>query len=384
MPESFIHIEKGDKITKEMLFAYLQGNMQDTERIHFEKLLSEDPFLQDAVEGLRGADMKEVENTLEGIFHDVDVITGAKKHISMPAAFRKYAVAAMILAFVGLTWLITNKLNTLQHQQQVAMEDNKKTEEQNVLHTDTGMGGGNMLTEDSDDTFRDTPDNHIASGTVNKADDETFTLKSAESIPGRSDQLESAAGKTDADIYMQEDMPVAVDDADVFAQVEENTLDGEGVYDKVEVSRVDEVVSGNAVTLSSISTKENKKKIDRAEKDSVKGNVTSNDAAGAPPATERKNTLAAFPGGNPALDMYFETHLQYPAGITITGEVIVGFTVNPDGSIFDAHIIQSLEQHLDAEALRLVNTMPNWIPANNAGVAVQSETELSIRFKGDH
>ena len=75
--------------------------------------------------------------------------------------------------------------------------------------------------------------------------------------------------------------------------------------------------------------------------------------------------LPEFPGGNAALYEFIKQNLTYPKSAKeqgIEGIVYVWFIVENDGSITNIKIVQGLNEELDAEALRVVNLMPNWKP----------------------
>ena len=94
-----------------------------------------------------------------------------------------------------------------------------------------------------------------------------------------------------------------------------------------------------------------------------------------------------FPGGHKALAQYIGENLQYPAEAEANGEQgrsIVQFVVNTDGSISQERIVRSSGSVLlDAEALRIVNSLPKWIPAKIAGKDVRSYYTLPIKFELD-
>jgi TonB family protein len=79
-------------------------------------------------------------------------------------------------------------------------------------------------------------------------------------------------------------------------------------------------------------------------------------------------------------------NLKYPEDArknNIQGTVYVKFIIENDGSVTNAAVIASVVggDSLDKEALRVVNSMPNWIPAQQDGHPVRTEYTLPIRFK---
>ncbi len=96
------------------------------------------------------------------------------------------------------------------------------------------------------------------------------------------------------------------------------------------------------------------------------------------------NTAASFIGGEVALSEYIANNLKYPKKARkekIEGTVVVTFVVNINGRTKGAIVTQSLNKDCDAEALRLVNTMPKWIPAKINKTIIDSEVTLPINFK---
>ncbi len=95
-------------------------------------------------------------------------------------------------------------------------------------------------------------------------------------------------------------------------------------------------------------------------------------------------TMPAFPGGNAALMKYLSENVHYPDSCVkekIQGRVVVEFVVNEDGHISDAEVMRSVDPLLDAEALRVVSAMPNWIPGELDGKSTKSTYFLPINYK---
>lgn len=99
--------------------------------------------------------------------------------------------------------------------------------------------------------------------------------------------------------------------------------------------------------------------------------------------SKEQNSPAAPVEGFQNLYDYFHMHLSYPQEVvadSIEGVVKVGFLVNPDSSISDLKVLQSLGTILDNEALRLVENMPGWKPAVENGVVISSSFIIPVRF----
>lgn len=93
--------------------------------------------------------------------------------------------------------------------------------------------------------------------------------------------------------------------------------------------------------------------------------------------------MPQFPGGNEAMQKYIAENLKYPK-TAIKGEqgrVIVSFVINKRGKVDDVKLIRSVSPELDAEAVRVIQDMPDWIPGKQRGKAVNVRYTIPIVFK---
>ena len=99
---------------------------------------------------------------------------------------------------------------------------------------------------------------------------------------------------------------------------------------------------------------------------------------------EAIEVMASFPGGSVALMQYIKDNVRYPEECqegAATGRVIVGFTVNEDGSLSDIKVMRSITPKLDKEAIRVVKSMPKWNPAKQNGKAVKTKYTVPVTFR---
>jgi protein TonB len=81
---------------------------------------------------------------------------------------------------------------------------------------------------------------------------------------------------------------------------------------------------------------------------------------------------------------FLQRNVKYPKEAQEQGKqgrVVVQFVVNKDGSITDAKIVKSVDPQLDAEALRVVNAMPNWTPGKQRGKEVRTYFTIPVTFR---
>ncbi|MDD6889396.1 MAG: energy transducer TonB [Bacteroidales bacterium] len=94
--------------------------------------------------------------------------------------------------------------------------------------------------------------------------------------------------------------------------------------------------------------------------------------------------MPQFPGGEAELLKWISTHIKYPAPAmenNIQGKVVVQFVVTRDGSIGEVKISRGKDPDLDKEAMRVVRTLPKFIPGKINGQAVNVWYTLPINFK---
>ena len=94
--------------------------------------------------------------------------------------------------------------------------------------------------------------------------------------------------------------------------------------------------------------------------------------------------MPSFPGGQQKLMEYLSENTRYPEGLgesCIQGRVILTFVVERDGSISDVKVVRSLDPLLDKEAVRVVSSMPKWIPGKQNGVAVRVKYTIPVTFR---
>ena len=96
--------------------------------------------------------------------------------------------------------------------------------------------------------------------------------------------------------------------------------------------------------------------------------------------------MPQFPGGPQELFNFLAKNIKYPAEAENAGKqgrVIVTFVVSKDGSIRDTRVVKSVDPLLDAEGLRVINSMPNWTPGTQSGKAVNVKYTVPITFRLD-
>ena len=93
--------------------------------------------------------------------------------------------------------------------------------------------------------------------------------------------------------------------------------------------------------------------------------------------------MPQFPGGPSKLFEFLARNVRYPAEAEkagAVGRVIVSFVVEKDGSISNAKTVKAIHPALDAEALRVINSMPKWTPGKKNGEATRVKYVVPVTF----
>lgn len=93
-----------------------------------------------------------------------------------------------------------------------------------------------------------------------------------------------------------------------------------------------------------------------------------------------------FPGGEAGLYKFIESNTRYPyllLKIDMEGDLDIKFNIDKNGVVQDVEITRGFDPVADDEVIRMVKTMPRWIPATDSGQPVKMEQKLTISFKAD-
>ena len=77
---------------------------------------------------------------------------------------------------------------------------------------------------------------------------------------------------------------------------------------------------------------------------------------------------------------------KYPKGKPIViedgviGRVIVSFVINENGQVTDPEVLRRVDKDLDKEAIRIIKSMPRWIPGEHKGKKVKVRLTLPVQF----
>ncbi len=93
--------------------------------------------------------------------------------------------------------------------------------------------------------------------------------------------------------------------------------------------------------------------------------------------------MPEFPRGEMELRKYIAQNIKYPVEAQekgIQGRVYVKFVVSKTGKVIDVKIARGIHETIDKEAIRVVTSMPDWIPGMQRGENVNVQYTIPINF----
>jgi hypothetical protein len=379
MAEHKLHIEKGGFISKEHLLAYLNGELNDAENKRIEKLLADDPFLKDAIDGLRGENTNQIKNTLDKIYQDVDIIVGNKKPFTITTTIRKYAAAAMILVFFGMTFLIMNQLNKSNSDMDIALEPSTETGVQPDGEND-GMGGGDTQPENTNQTNNDNLENKVVhQQRINSTQDNNDYINISEAeAPATSDSddfdnVKYVAPSVAEDVLYNDDLGVIESKSSTSTVTTggQIAVAYKSVYTSGIVMITDEMVAVETVVLD--------KKRDKKEKtESISDKPASAESEETDESLDVGITAPSYPNGIDALSIYLFNNIDQTKIGNAKGVIVVQFYINNRGQASVYKIAESLGAESDKEITRVINKMSNWEPAKQGNKKLTVLVQMPI------
>ena len=93
--------------------------------------------------------------------------------------------------------------------------------------------------------------------------------------------------------------------------------------------------------------------------------------------------MPEFPVGNLGLMKYIQKNVKYPPiskQYNITGKVYVSFIVEKSGYVSNVKVVRGVDKNLDAEAVRVVNSLPKYKPGKQRGKPARVMFTIPINF----
>jgi len=398
-------------LNTESILAYLENKLTIEDIKIVEGHLSSCEFCADALDGFSGVEDREsIQPALDKInaeiMRKVKSRSDKEKILSRKRISRKtwtyVSAAASVILLIGL-FFIFNQIIKERPDQMAMIADSISIEEGSVTETDmpvyeedsrSSSGEESETPEHSDQTAL------VVGGIMVREDEGTGTHEmetehdgdiTTEELSGADNEIGEIKGIEATEITRYDVMGVEAQEPLTGLAAGAIQKNEEIVLDEVALESPDQAVS----VLSGKSTEDNKnarekskeKKTDRYA--SARNNREALTAASV--VYDEDSTvftiveeMPEYNGGVEAIFYYIHDSLNYPeTALTeeIEGTVIVSFIVEKDGSLSEIEVFQSLMKECDQEAIRLVTSMPNWIPGKKFGEPVRVFYTLPIEFK---
>lgn len=350
-------------LTIRAMEKYLHGELSFAERGIVQKHLDGSPFDREALEGFRMHGSAQVDREIKTLQAEVRQMAEKMPKSGLNRSLKRtyWYAAASIVVLISVTAFIIFMVRGPVTQTQLAVIQPDTTE---VMAEES-------IQEDQEQAFSENEPIPVTQqvSKITIVDDEL------QIEPGLPDVINEPAQLPAREIAFEEELPVLIQDAD-----------DKKVAEADEVS--EDYIGGVQVTDASASNME-------MAAQSQKGNSGQNEQR-TKMALEREAEMAEesqifmvveqmpdFPGGEEALYKYLAGNITYPQKAKesgIQGRVFVTFIVEQDGSISDVRVLRGIGGGCDEESIRVVKTMPKWIPGKQRGKPVRVQYNLPVKF----
>jgi TonB family protein len=366
-------------LTVRAMEKYLRGELSMAEREIVQKHLAGSEFDREALEGMQKLATGEFRQEVEDMHAEILAVVGRRvKPVNSNIYRRKYWYAAAGMAgLIGLSVLMFYLFREPVENHQLAvihadtlvnkttavvlpLENNAKKEEENLPVT-----GQKIQIEP---TSVAAPEK---SSDIQKVIEEPFQpVADLEAI----ESYESAIVADETGAVAEKDDDVAEEDV----QMEVPVIGGIAVEE--ERGNVEKKHDGNVKRTGSSDQVYSKSAVSKG-----RTGVTAHE----PDSTELfvvVEKMPEFPGGEEALNRYLNDSIHYPEPAienNIQGTVYIRFIVEKDGSITDITVLRGIGGGCDEEAVRVIKSMPNWIPGKQRGKPVRVAFTIPVKFDLD-
>jgi TonB family protein len=368
-------LDANGNLTMQVIMLYTEDKLTALDRKTVDAFAAEDEMSRDALDGFAiTGNTSKTRQKLNEINSEIQKLSGAKATATLLSSedsqfsYQKLAAAVALLVVVGgTTWFIAQKLTTPELAENASEQ---LTEEEITL--------ANELDSDSTVMTGTTLDKTIvaAESPLPKVD-----TKEREDLPKPTEtvvksKVEELATASD----MSNDESVAEDS--------KQTESAKGAKIEVQETKKDESAAGN-IDNSGNSVSKNVVSANRKEEDQQAARTVAMESADyAQPQQETfepqaENASAKYPGGDLKMYKFIERKKNYTEAMRsqgLSGSVTVTFDIESDGRVSNVLVKNSANGLLDADAIRVVRSMPTWTPAYENGTPVRSSRSVVIKY----
>lgn len=164
-------------------------------------------------------------------------------------------------------------------------------------------------------------------------------------------------------------------------------VENDKVTDKDEMATMTEVTTSKAA-VGAFDVENGSKDADAVRKEVEQIMGTGNKPGGEDDSPNTIHTtvevMPQFPGGQAEMYKYISDNLKYPVvdqEMGTQGRVTIRFVVSKTGEITNIQLLKGISPTCDKEAIRVIKSMPRWLPGKQNGNAVQVYFTIPVVFK---
>ncbi|HIA11552.1 MAG TPA: TonB family protein [Flavobacteriales bacterium] len=410
------------------LRAYAENSLTEQAQLRVEKHLVDCAFCTDAIEGYRLVNNPvEFELRTKSIDHQIDAKSSIRSIFLNRDKLTYVAAAAVVLIFCSMVFVLidhaSKKTNQLVSDEMKQDNYQRELTKSKQAQTPTPEKGKDGEKNRSQDIATSTSTSGKLEGALGENANRAATAGIRRETPGWSDGDNIETMVADAplnaiendqeerrDAGAKEKDKILETTAGFYSVVKEDKGKGNRLAkseskkaadnmakEQAEERRYEESLSQVAQSKSVQSTAEYS--IVKAELSSEAASSEANEAAEddeflpvqaeegpapAPSVTAGVEERPRYEGGDQQMIQYLVDNIRYPDSAKaqqIEGTIIVQFKVEADSSVTNVRSLNDIGGGLDEEAVRVVQSMPDWIPARRRGKAVTETYNLPVQFK---
>ena len=430
-------------LTVDAMFLYNKEMLSANDKALMDAVLQQDEMARDALEGYALLDnAKDAKVAIGAINNSLGAEKAATPAPVVKLDYRRLSAAAAVIiligigAFVGTRFISQDKLaeNTIEKAEEVESQKNKKDASPAKQNQGLSKENSNSIEaeEGADIEFEkslDIPEEPagIQIGSNEQPDEEvpvaanssTFDLNNsrdqdnADKEENREALLERLAALQEQKAEVSKPVQVQVDEVSakrsesqsVAFMTEDKATDlaNEPVADDMmeaeEIAAVSELDQRVNLDTKAIEAKDEIEENSRVRKAKM---ARESDAAPAPTsynagadsdaapmiyAADQVDQTPRFPGGDLELFRFIEKRKVHPANLKaqgVEGEVFVSFEIDANGAVSNVKPLRSDNSQMEADAIRVVRSMPKWQAAKKGGYPVSVKKTILIKYMLDN
>lgn len=388
-------LDASGMLTKEALLGYVYGGLPPETQAEIEQLLAKNEMLADMAEGIRHIPSRaEAEKTLNEL--NMAVATRSGSEASVPGIgenvsdffwnYRRVAAVVGTLLLISAAVLTFALLKVSHGESEIAQkqeappqettfateqaERKEPVKEPVYAETPSRISGDTTLTASALDAHNDAApisEDEIAAILQTGSPQEEHT----ESTGANEKKNKKEEKKKQAEVIAAQTQTARTDTADNQNVALANDAGGDNARErKDDLAKQEQTYQAEeAAALTKQGTLSN-----TSAADSYYKNV---------PLTTAEQ-MPAFPGGEAAFIQYLNNNMKYPQKAKadgVEGKVYLSFIIGTTGKVKEIAVIQGVSKEINAEAIRLIASMPKWEPGKQSGKPVAVQLYRTIEFK---